>query len=44
MVPKHLRRVFEVGFHLDATVVNNSETVFIETDPGTAVIVKAQRI
>ena len=36
--------IFDVGFHFTAVQVNRDETVFIETDPGTAVIVKAKRI
>lgn len=34
---------FEVGFHFIAELVNGDEAVFIETDPGTAVIVKTKR-
>ncbi|MFZ1494430.1 MAG: hypothetical protein WAU60_13595 [Candidatus Competibacter denitrificans] len=36
---------FEVGFTFDAMIVNNGkEILFIETDPGTALIVKATRL
>jgi hypothetical protein len=35
---------FDVGFHFSATIVNNSETVFIETDPGTAVTAVSKRL
>lgn len=38
------KMTFDVGFHFDATVVNRNETVFMETDPGTAVTVRAERI
>ena len=38
------RLTFDVGFHFDASVVNRKETIFIETDPGTAVIVRAKRL
>lgn len=35
---------FDIGFHFEATVVNGKEMFFIETDPGTAVIVKSKRL
>jgi hypothetical protein len=35
---------FDVGFHFTATIINNSESVFIETDPGTALTVVAKRL
>jgi hypothetical protein len=35
---------FDVGFHFDATVVNDDEMIFIEADPGTALIVRTKRI
>jgi len=35
---------FDVGFHFTATIISDSETVFIETDPGTALIVDAKRL
>jgi hypothetical protein len=35
---------FDVGFHFDASIVSRSEMVFIETDPGTALIVKSERL
>jgi hypothetical protein len=35
---------FDVGFHFIALPVNKDETVFIETDPGTALTVRAKRI
>lgn len=35
---------FDVGFHFSAELVNRDEALFIETDPGTAVIVKSKRI
>lgn len=36
--------IFDIGFHFDANIVNRNETVFIETDPGTALIVKSKRL
>jgi hypothetical protein len=35
---------FDVGFHFTATIINDSETAFIETDPGTALRVIAKRL
>lgn len=35
---------FDVGFHFDASIVSRSEMFFIETDPGTALIVKSERL
>jgi hypothetical protein len=35
---------FDVGFHFTATIINSSEPVFIETDPGTALTVVAKRL
>jgi hypothetical protein len=35
---------FDVGFHFTATSINSSESVFIETDPGTALTVIAKRL
>jgi len=35
---------FDVGFHFTAVLVNNDEAVFIESDPGTALIVRSKRI
>lgn len=40
----NFKLTFDVGFHFDATVVSNNETVFIETDPGTAVLVRSKRL
>ena len=36
--------IFDVGFHFTAQIVDRDETVFIETDPGTALIVRSKRI
>jgi hypothetical protein len=36
--------MFDAGFHFTAQIVNRDETVFIETDPGTALIVRSKRI
>jgi hypothetical protein len=38
------RMNFDVGFHFDATVVTADEIQFVETDPGTALLVNAKRI
>jgi hypothetical protein len=35
---------FNAGFHFTAAVINSSESVFIETDPGTALTVVAKRL
>ncbi len=35
---------FDVGFHFDATAVSRDESLFIETDPGTAVTVRSRRL
>jgi hypothetical protein len=35
---------FDVGFHFDGTIISNSETVFVETDPGTALTVISKRL
>jgi hypothetical protein len=35
---------FDAGFHFTATLVNKDEVLFIETDPGAALIVRAKRI
>jgi hypothetical protein len=35
---------FDIGFHFTAQIINDSETVFIETDPGTAVTVISKRL
>ena len=35
---------FDVGFHFEANIISSNEAVFIETDPGTAVIVKSKRL
>lgn len=35
---------FDVGFHFTAVIVDNSEAVFVETDPGTAVTVVSKRL
>lgn len=35
---------FDVGFHFAATIIDHSESVFIETDPGTALTVVAKRL
>jgi len=37
--------IFDVGFTFDAVIVNGGkEILFVETDPGTALIVKAKKI
>ncbi len=36
--------VFDVGFHFNATIIDGSEAVFVETDPGTAVTVVSKRL
>jgi len=35
---------FDAGFHFAATIINSSEAVFIETDPGTALTVASKRL
>ena len=35
---------FDVGFHFTATIINDSESDFIETDPGTALTVVSKRL
>lgn len=36
---------FDVGFTFEAAIVNSGkEILFVETDPGTALIVKAKKI
>ena len=35
---------FDAGFHFNATVIDRNRAVFIETDPGTSLIVRAKRI
>ena len=36
--------IFDVGFHFTAAIVDGSEAVFVETDPGTAVTVVSKRL
>jgi hypothetical protein len=35
---------FDVGFHFEALSVDRGESIFLETDPGTAVTVRAKRL
>jgi hypothetical protein len=40
-----IRMIFDVGFHFAGTVVRGGDQIlFLETDPGTSIVVKARRM